>query len=136
MNTEDVAVNVTDLTCRMKHCKDCGEWKPHAEFPLRSRGAGMGRASYCKPCNAQRVRLRLERQRGCMERLRRSNGAPSMPQRASHNRLPEDTARDYALNIFPLWPNVPKMVRALSDAAPKPMVPAIMRELAAMARAA
>ncbi|MCW2672101.1 MAG: Recombination endonuclease [Frankiales bacterium] len=63
------------LPVGIKRCPDCGEVKPHADFP-RNRNAKDGLHTYCKPCHNARSKETVERLYGSGKhyRLRRRYG--------------------------------------------------------------
>ena len=114
----------TDLSCRMKRCLDCREWKPLTEFYLRKRGAGLGRLCYCKPCMAARWRARDEKRK-----LQYKESS------VFRYRLPEETVTDYARHAFGFWPKLRLVELAISQA-PTKLRPIVKREVVVMARLA
>lgn len=126
----------TDLSCSMKRCSDCHEWKPRADFPQCVYGrARLGCAQFCAPCLEIRREARASRQREWMANKRREMGCAQVPRRSSHNRIPDETVYDFAAHAFAVWPKLHLVKLAIAQA-PAALVPAIKRELVAMAKAA
>jgi 5-methylcytosine-specific restriction endonuclease McrA len=58
----------------LKRCRDCGEHKPLSEFH-RHPDNRDGRAAYCKPCVAKRVRINRKQNPAMYERQKRDSVA-------------------------------------------------------------
>jgi len=110
----------SDLTCHMRRCHDCAEWKPRFEVKLRSCGSGKRGRNICEPC----VAIRRERQREVMAERRRALGIKTNPNTA--RLMPEESVQDYVQRALPEWPNVKRLELSISTA-PQWMHPEIKR---------